>query len=186
VSASEQTTLRAFVALELPAALQEAIGGLQRRLAPRLAGIRLTKPEGIHLTLRFLGDATPAQLSRLSPELAASAATVAAGPVRVRSLGTFPERGSPRVLWLGLDLAPAFLDLQRACEQAARRAGFAAEQRPFQPHLTLGRWRDRAARPELPQIDLGETRLETLTLFRSDLRPDGALYTALRRFELQG
>lgn len=188
MSAGEGATVRAFVALELPAALREAIAELQRRLAPRLAGIRLTKPEGIHLTLRFLGDATPAELSRLWPAVAGAAASLAhaRGPARVRSLGTFPERGSPRVLWLGLELPPAFLELQRACEHAARQAGFALEERPFRPHLTLGRWRDRAVRPELPEVDLGEARLQTLTLFQSELRPGGAVYTALRRLELGG
>jgi 2'-5' RNA ligase len=77
-------------------------------------------------------------------------------------------------------------DLQRACERAARAAGFEGEERPFRAHLTLGRWRDRAPRPDLPPTDLGATRLDSLILFQSDLRPDGAVYTPLARFALQG
>jgi 2'-5' RNA ligase len=65
-------------------------------------------------------------------------------------------------------------------------AGFPRESRPFSPHLTLGRWRDRAARPELPAVDLGSTLLDALVLMCSELRPEGALYTCLQRFELQG
>ena len=75
-------------------------------------------------------------------------------------------------------------DLQRACERAARAAGFEREARPFKAHLTLGRWRDRAPHPELPPVDLGATRLDALVLFKSDLRPDGAVYTSLARFAL--
>lgn len=142
------------------------------------------RPEGIHLTLRFLGDTSPSRVDLLRPALAAAAAACPPVEARAAGLGTFPERGSPRVLWLGLEVQAAVLDLQRACERAARAAGFEREPRPFRAHLTLGRWRDRAPRPELPPADLGTTRLETLVLFRSDLRPDGAVYTALARFAL--
>jgi 2'-5' RNA ligase len=96
----------------------------------------------------------------------------------------FPQRGSPRVLWLGLDVPPPVVDLQAACERAARAAGFEKEERPFRAHLTLGRWRESTPRPELLPADLGSTRLEALVLFRSDLRPDGAVYTPLARFPL--
>jgi 2'-5' RNA ligase len=181
-----EPAVRAFVALDLDARVREAIRELQARLAPRLAGIRLTRPEGIHLTLRFLGPTAPTRLSQLGPALGSAAASAAPGVAPVRRLGTFPEQGSPRVLWLGIELPPQVLELQRACERAAQRAGFEPEERPFHPHLTLGRWRDRAQRPDLPETDLGATRLETLVLYRSEPRVGGAVYTALERFELGG
>jgi 2'-5' RNA ligase len=175
---------RAFVAIELDAPLREALADLQERLRPRLGGIRLVRPEGIHLTLRFLGDTSPTQIETLRPRLAAAAVDCPAAPARVAGLGTFPERGSPRVLWLGLEVPPPILGLQLACERAARTAGFDREERPFRAHLTLGRWRERVARPDLPAADLGSTRLDTLVLFRSDLRSNGAVYTPLVRFPL--
>ena len=116
-------TVRAFIALELDGGLREAIGNLQARLRPRLGGIRLVRPEGIHLTLRFLGDTLPSQVDALRPLLAAAAASCPPTLAQVAGLGTFPERGSPRVLWLGLAVEAAILDLQRACERAARAAG---------------------------------------------------------------
>jgi len=175
---------RAFVAIELEAPLREAIRELQAGLRPRLGAIRLVRPEGIHLTLRFLGDTSPAQVETMRPLLAAAVADCPAAEARVAGLGTFPERGSPRVLWLGLEVPPSILDLQRACERAARAAGFESEARSFRAHLTLGRWREKAARPDLPPADLGTTRLDTLVLFRSDLQPGGAVYTPLARFPL--
>ncbi len=176
--------IRAFVALGLADALHEAMNTLQQQLRPRLAGIRFVRPEGIHLTLRFLGDTSPARLDELRPLLAEAAVACAPGEARVAEIGTFPERGSPRVLWLGVDVPPQVLELQRACERAARRLGFEPEARAFRPHLTLGRWRDRCERPALPAVDLGATRLDTLTLFESELRSDGAAYSPLARFAL--
>ena len=96
----------------------------------------------------------------------------------------FPPKGPPRVLWADLALSAPLVELQQGCERAARAAGFAAERRDFAPHLTLGRWRDRAPRPELPPCDAGQARVDRLTLFRSELGPRGARYTALHVFTL--
>ena len=177
-------TVRAFVALELEPTLRAALGELQARLRPRLGDVKLVRPDAVHLTLRFLGEATPAQVEALVPALAAAAATCPPVAARAAGLGCFPESGSPRVLWVGLELPPPVLELQRACESAARAAGFDAEARPFRPHLTLGRWRSRAARPELPPVELGVARLDSLVLFRSRTRPEGATYTPLARFPM--
>jgi 2'-5' RNA ligase len=177
-------TVRAFVALELPAELRAGLAAAGASLRERLAGARFVAPEGIHLTLRFLGPSRPDQLAALRPALAAAARACPALDTRAAGLGTFPPRGTPRVLWLGLEAPPELGVLQAACEAAARALGFEPERRPFSPHLTLARWRDRAPRPELPPLDLGAARLETLTLFRSELRPEGARYTALERFPL--
>lgn len=177
-------SVRAFVALEPDEAARARLADLQQRLKPALGGCRLVRPEGIHLTLRFLGPTTPAQLEALGPPLAAAASACPAFDAPLRGLGVFPERGGPRVLWIGMELNASALELQRACERAARAAGFEREVRPFRAHLTLGRWRDRAPRPSLPEADLGGTRVDSLVLFESQLRADGARYTPLERFAL--
>ena len=111
--------IRAFVALELDERLRAAIAALQDRVKA-LAGLRLVRPDGVHLTLRFLGSSTQAQLEALAPRLAAAADACPPFEARVEGLGTFPERRAPRVLWLGVELPPSVLELQRACERAAR------------------------------------------------------------------
>lgn len=176
--------VRAFIALELDGRMRTALGELQQRLRPALGGIKLVRPEGIHLTLRFLGSSRPDQLAALEGRLASAARACPPLDARLQGVGTFPDRGSPRVLWVGVELPPEALELQRACERAARELGFEREERPFRAHLTLGRWRERAARPALPETDLGETRLESLVLFRSELQRGGAVYTPLARFAL--
>jgi 2'-5' RNA ligase len=178
--------VRAFIAVELCPAVRSAIAGVMADLRDRFAGLRWVRPEGVHLTLRFLGDSSPEQIDRLRDSLGPLAARCPRAAIPLRGLGLFPERGSPRVLWLGVELPASFLALQAGCESAAVAAGFPRESRPWSPHLTLGRWRDRARRPDLPSLDLGATPLDTLVLLRSELRPEGALYTELQRFDLAG
>ncbi len=178
--------VRAFVALTLDAALRARVVEVIGDLRPRVPDLRWLAPETIHLTLRFLGDSRPEALAVLEPLLAAAAARCPPSVAPTTGLGMFPERGSPHVLWLGLALPRPVLELQAECERAAVAAGFPREDRPFRPHLTLGRWRDRARRPELPALDLGAAALDRLVLFRSELRPSGAVHTPIATCALGG
>ena len=177
--------IRAFVAFDIDDAVRARLAVLVRELQPRIKGVRWVRTAGIHLTLRFLGDATREALDLLEPRLLAAAASCPGADVPVGGLGLFPERGSPRVLFVNARLPEAMAALQAACEDAAVAAGFARESRPFRSHLTVGRWRERAPRPELPGADLGSLRLDTLVLFRSQLKATGAVYTPLATFPLR-
>lgn len=181
----EAGLVRAFVALELDGGLHLRLSALAADLRPAFPGLRWVRAEGIHLTLRFLGDSSPAQIERLGTTLGAAAAACPSTTASVAGLGVFPDRGSPRVLWLGVGVAEPVLALQSACEKAVVAVGFAPEHRPFRAHLTLGRWRDRTRPPSLPEVDLGDTGLDTLTLFRSELGSGGSVYTALGRWRLR-
>lgn len=176
--------VRAFVALELDDSTRARLAELVRSLDGVIPGARWVRPEGIHLTLRFLGYARRAVLDSLVPPLRRAAEDCPATTAGVAGLGVFPERGRARVLWIALDAPPIVLRLQQACERAAVAAGFEAETRPFRPHLTLGRWREPAPRPTLPEADLGRTRLDTLVLYRSQPGPAGSVYTPLETFPL--
>jgi 2'-5' RNA ligase len=179
--------VRAFVALVLDLEVRSAIEKLVASLRPRVPGARWIRPEGVHLTLRFLGDTPPARVDQLRPALAAAASGCEPFEAPVAGLGTFPGPGKPpRILWLGIRVPPPGLALQAACERAAVAAGFPPEERPFHGHLTLARFRERVSRPALPPVDLGSARLETLSLLRSDLRPGGAVYSPIERFPLSG
>jgi RNA 2',3'-cyclic 3'-phosphodiesterase len=153
-------------------------------LRPKAPGVRFIAPETVHLTLRFLGDTTDDAVAGLSPKLAAAAGACPAAPVRIAGIGTFPERGAPRVLWLGIEVPARVLALQRECESAAVACGFAPEPRPFRSHVTLGRWRDRARRPDLPPVDLGTVILDSLVLYKSQLAPKGAIHTPVEVWRL--
>jgi RNA 2',3'-cyclic 3'-phosphodiesterase len=177
---------RAFVAFPLPEPVRRDVADVIRRLTPSLPGVRFVRDEGVHVTLRVLGWTRAETLAALDAPLRAAAAACPPFEMAIRGVGLFPERGSPRVLWLGLELPAAAITLQRSCETAAVAAGFEPETRPFHPHLTLGRWRDRALRPALPDVDLGRARASELVLYRSDLRPSHSVYTPLAVFPLGG
>jgi len=177
---------RAFLALELDEPMRARLAEALPRLQREVAGVRWLAPDAIHLTLRFLGPSTPEALDRLSAGVELAARACGPGEARVEGVGFFPPQGPPHVIWLGLVLPPPVLQLQAECERAAVAAGFAPEDRAFHPHVTLGRWRDRVRRPAAPTLDLGATRLGPVILFKSDLRPQGALHTPLRTFPLGG
>jgi len=182
--AGGQGSVRAFLALAFDEPMRARLAEALERLRRDVAGVRWLSPETIHLTLRFLGPATPESLDRLAPGVERAARACPPGEARVEGAGFFPPHGPPHVIWAGLVLPPSVIELQAECERAAAAAGFEPEGRPFRPHLTLGRWRDRVRRPPVPALDLGTTRLGPVILFKSDLRPQGAVHAPLRTFPL--
>ncbi len=176
--------MRAFLAFPADDLLREKLGFLQAELAPRVPKLRLARSSECHLTLRFLGSVDPPLLGAFEERVRAAAAACPRATVKVAGLGLFPEHGPPRVLFVGVDLTPPMMSFQAACEAAAVDLGLAPEGRSFRPHLTLGRWKDRVPRPSLPGVDLGFFSLGEAVLYRSDLRPSGAIHSPLARVPL--
>ncbi len=188
--------IRAFVAIELPEPIRQQLAGLTQRLqALRLSGIRWVATENTHLTLKFLGDAAPQSLNRLVAGLKPALQSVVPFPIQVTGLGAFPNLRRPRVVWTGLQAPPALEGLYRLVEAQAAQAGFQPEARGFSPHLTLGRVQQSARGEEVARIAaalgqvqvglLGEFNAGGITLFRSDLRPNGPIYTRLAEISLK-
>ncbi len=185
--------MRLFVAIDLPASLRESLALLVTGLRRELPGLRWVKPEGIHLTLRFLGDVPEAQDLRLREVLhRALPSAVPPFDVKVEGVGVFPDKSRPRVVWTGLREANGSLQaLQQRVEIAAREAGFTAEGRPFKPHLTLARMGEGRPASDLPLIlarhsvdVLGSFRVSTVCLFQSILRSGGAEYRRIEEYHL--
>lgn len=190
--------MRLFVAAELVPDVHAAIAAVQERIAGELASdrraarLRWLKPEQMHLTLVFLGDVVDARV----PELAAALGRgIDQRPfdVTFESVGVFPARGAPRVLWVGVGAgADEVASLQR--ELAARLAalGVPLEDRPFRPHLTLARWREsrppdsERALKAAPRGIVARARIDGATLYQSRLSPAGSTYTPLARATLTG
>ena len=181
---ADEKLIRAFVAIELKDQTRVRLAELMRSLHGVVTGARWVRPEGIHLTLRFLGYARRSVLESLVPALRRAAEECPATAANIAGLGVFPERGRARVLFVGISVPPSILLLQEASERAAVSAGFEAETRAFRPHLTLGRWKEPARRPSLPEVDLGPTSLDTLVLFRSQPGRTGSVYTPIETFTL--
>ena len=172
--------VRTFIAVELPGAVREILFGVARRLRGQVGGVRWVRPEGIHLTLKFLGDVEAERIPDVVSAAQAVAREVAAHTLRTTQLGGFPSRGRARVLRVGLEGdVEALADLQGRMDGALVGLGFEKERRGFSPHLTLGRARKQPV--SLPEDVLDPEavsfRVERVTVMKSDLQP-GAVYTA--------
>ena len=186
MSAEPEGRIRAFVALETPDDLRVRVQALVDELKRLdLGDIRWTGAAGWHVTLRFLGASTPKQIDAMRRDLGAAAANASAFDLDVSGPGMFPERGAPRVMWVGAPVPPGLAALQQSCERAARDARFEPESRAFKAHLTIARWRSRVPRPRLEPRDLGRAHLDRLVLFKSDLKPTGSVYTPIDRWTLR-
>ncbi len=184
--------MRLFLAVELPDAVRDTlhrgIGTLKRDQPPA----RWVRPEGIHVTLKFLGELGedgPGTLQKALPEAMAPLAPV---EIQLGGGGFFPHEKRPRVAWVG-GLAPGLETWAEAMETVAVRLGAAREARPFALHLTLARlerpWGAQAV--EHFMVTTGKWQLapfvaREVVLFQSELKPGGAVYTPLGRFPAGG
>jgi len=185
--------IRSFIAIEVPQALKSRMDELQRELRRTNADVKWVRPEGIHLTLKFLGSIRQEDVERISQSIAPAIAGWEPFEVRVQGMGCFPNPRNPRVVWLGMEWGKEILtSLQEAVERKMAEMSFPREDRPFSPHLTLGRVRSPRGKGELAQAiekhretDVGAFQVRKIFLFRSELRPSGAIYTKLREFPLR-
>jgi 2'-5' RNA ligase len=185
--------MRTFIAIPLPPEGRTMLGRLQETLRSFRAEVKWTAADSIHLTLRFLGEIDPCTLPSLAGLLRTGTGRVPPFRLRMRGLGGFPSLRNPRVIWCGLEgdlvqLAALRDQVASACLQA----GFTPEERPFHPHLTLGRVRGKSnLQPLVDYIKIGSTlehdfAVEKLHVYQSTLRPQGSLYTVLETIALKG
>ena len=189
--------LRLFIAIEVPppvlSALAMLIEGLRRTDA---GGLRPVRPEGIHLTLRFLGSVDRQRVQDIMDAVAAAAGAISPLAVQLGRPGVFPRRGPPRVLWVGLDgQVEALTELQATVEKSLSSIGFPEGRQPFHPHLTVARLRDgtpaadrQAAAEAFLEYDVPpdlRVHVQHLSLIQSALRPGGAIYSRLAHMPLR-
>lgn len=187
--------MRLFAAIELTESVRAGaaalLSQLQRRareLAPR-ARLTWASPDRMHLTSRFIGEVSPADAERVIAALR-EPIDVAPFAMQFEGLGAFPQRGEPRVLWLGVGQGG---ESARAVEAAVSgrlaALGLPGDERAYTPHLTLARVRDAAGLRTRPLFDglsprVGAMRVDAITLFQSRLSPAGSTYVALQRTAL--
>ncbi len=181
------------MAASVPDGVRSRLGAVREALPQREWPVRWVRPEGIHLTLKFLGEVPAGDAGRIADALAA--VTLEGAPIRLeaRGIGVFPERGRPRVLWAGLGgEIERLAGLASAVEVALEPAGFPRESRPFRAHLTIGRFRGTprgdgvAAFEGMAEADFGRFEVDGFALYESRLAPGGATYRVLRGFPLRG
>ena len=185
---NEPGAIRSFLAIEPPETVRQSMAAVQNRLKYCISGaVSWVRPEGIHLTLKFFGNIAETDIDRISAAVAPIAARFAPLDLQVRRVGLFPDSRRPRVVWLGLEGDVGTLKaLQEEVDRGLERYGFSREDRPFRAHLTLARIKSPRGLAGLDRVmkksdvyEAGRFRADGLTLFRSDLTPQGAIYSKL-------
>ena len=191
--------IRTFIAIKLDESIKDGLTKLQERLKGEMpqGSVRWVRPEGIHLTLKFLGDVPASQIGKITEALEKSCQGFAPFSLSCAGLGCFPNLRRPHVVWVGIQEETGNLaQLQKAIEENVAPLGYPTEKRKFSPHLTLGRVQRRVSpgdRRRLGELvgasqigTLGQMEVHSINLIRSDLRPSGAVYTRLAEVELKG
>jgi 2'-5' RNA ligase len=192
----ESEHVRLFVACEVPDEVKQAIGEVIETLRGRSGtAVRWIRPEGVHVTLKFLGEVPVKQLPAI--KLAVQEATVGHSPFELEfsSIGTFGGREGLRIMWVGIAGDVLRLEaLVRAVNAAFAVVGFEPERRPFRPHLTLGRVRDEISTRQRAEIEVAVGKMDVppsawrtpqVSLMRSRLTTQGAFYDVIATFPLK-
>jgi RNA 2',3'-cyclic 3'-phosphodiesterase len=180
--------MRAFIAIELPGAIREALAREQARFRAVCPDARWTRPEGIHLTLKFLGDISAKQETHVKKALG-QMEPFEKFTLRAQGFGFFPDARRPKVFWASLEAPPDLARLAVQVEKAMEPLGFPPEQRPFKPHLTLARFKMPTSQRKLESLVavhdnplLGSFQVSEFFLWESRLLPGGAEYHKIARF----
>jgi len=189
--------LRAFIAVEIPHEIHKAIENKTAPLRATLGNslIRWVPTSNMHLTLKFLGDTSPTNVEMLAQILSAEAGQHPAFKIQFRGLGVFPNPKRPRVIWIGIQAPEELAALQHGIKSAAAKLGYPPEERPYSPHLTIGRVKQGPNSGDMQKIrtalegtkvgELGTAPVNAVHLFKSDLKPTGAVYTCLHTASLR-
>jgi 2'-5' RNA ligase len=186
--------MRAFLGVGLPAVVRETIASAIAELRGLHAPVAWTAPKNLHITLDFLGEILPERVSSIERSMRVVASGIGPFSLTAEGGGAFPGTRNPRVFWVGF-LEPLELvrQLQQNMGNALSGAGFPPEDRPFHPHITVGRtrgtlppaWGERFVRA-LSGKGFGVVPVSSFTLYESRLGPGGAVYTPLCDFRLEG
>jgi 2'-5' RNA ligase len=185
--------MRTFIAIEIPAEIIKEMAKVQDELKRSGADAGWARPEGIHLTLKFLGEMPESRIQEVKSTLFQAAEATSRFRLKIAGAGAFPNLRNPRVVWLGVsgDI-DRLLVLQGSVEKSMTAIGFDREERAFSPHLTLARIRYLRPRyswqkaiDSIKDIRLAEFDVDHVSLMKSDMKPSGAVYMELGRVRLK-
>jgi RNA 2',3'-cyclic 3'-phosphodiesterase len=169
---------RLFVAIDLPESSKQVLVDLD----PKIRGVRWTEAAQMHLTLGFFGDVPEDVDLALREKL--SAIEFGAFFLPITGIGTFPPKGSPKIIWIGVGRGhPHLFQVHKRVQEAALAAGIEPELRPWHPHITIARCRDVAPQSirkflqSNVDLDVGTIRVEAFHLYSSKLTPAGPIHT---------
>ena len=184
--------MRLFLAIRIDEGILRALEGGVGKLRQTRAAVRWVRPEGIHLTVRFLGETGTDRVGPLVEKMGGICAQLEPFPFSVVGMGSFPGSGRPRVVWAGVEEPSGTLKrLWALTEKAVTGLGWEKEKRGYSPHITLGRVKGPINLPRMVEVletmeeqDWGRQEARDLVLFSSRLEAGGAKYEEVRVFPL--
>jgi 2'-5' RNA ligase len=187
-------TFRAFIAIDLPESVKSFLSEAQEALKSYGFGVKWVRPQNIHLTLKFLGDTATADTDKIAEAMTLAAMNCPIVSLTAKGIGVFPNVRRPRVIWAGLNgRVQTLANLQQTLNAHLANLGFATDTRAFKSHLTLGRVKGKiasdrmiAAIDKLKELESESFETHAVILFKSELRPSGAVYTKVQRIDFQG
>ncbi len=178
--------IRTFICFEIPSGIRNEIRELQAQLKPLGLGVRWVNPDGIHLTLKFLGDVKEDSLTDIDDAVRRAVTSCHPAEITVKGAGAFPNFRNPRVYWIGVNEPTGeMVRCQQAIETELEELGYEKEKRRFSPHLTIGRIKETdgidSVSNELQTIvkEFGTFTADKVIVMKSELKPSGAVYTPL-------
>ena len=182
-------TFRAFIAIDLPGSIRSSLGDSQEILKSFGFQVKWVRPQNIHLTLKFLGDIDSDHIEKIIAAMTLTAKDFTGVTLSAKEIGVFPNIRRPRVIWAGLDGQLEILqDLQQLLDGHLADLGYPRETRAFKGHLTLGRvkgkiasTRMKTAIDKLKGFESESFAISEIILFKSELRPTGAVYSKVQR-----
>jgi 2'-5' RNA ligase len=186
--------IRSFLAFELPVEIREQIRVISKELKKTALPVRWVKVDNIHLTILFLGSVDEDTIGDIEEKVNVVVKGFSAFKTKLNAVGAFPHWKRPRVIWIGLNGDIGRLsNLRNKLQEELKVLGFMPEKRPFRPHLTLGRFKGPIDRGEDMKWILDRHRdinsdlyqLNELILYKSDLKPDGPVYTKMATWPLR-
>jgi 2'-5' RNA ligase len=185
--------MRTFIAIELPSEIKSALASLQTELRRAGADVSWTRPENIHLTLKFLGEVDERRIGEVEKVCVASAAEFQPFTLRLNETGVFPNARQPRILWAGLaGEIEKTAEMRKRLDDGLALIGFEREEKDFRPHLTIGRVKSNGKIRELfaiagaRQVPALSFVVTEIVLMKSELHPAGARYTPMAKASLSG
>jgi 2'-5' RNA ligase len=186
--------IRSFLAFELPVEIREQIRVISKELKKTALPVRWVKADNIHLTILFLGSVDENVIGDIEKKVNVVVKGFSAFKTKLNAVGAFPHWKRPRVIWVGLNGdIERLANLRDELQEELKDLGFMPEKRPFRPHLTLGRFKGPLDRNEdmkwicdkYRDINSELYQLNELILYKSDLKPDGPVYTKMATWPLR-
>jgi len=184
-------TIRSFIAIKLPDDIRRSVAEMIAELRKSEADVKWVPAEKIHITLKFLGNTDDSLIPMIKKRISKKLSHFNVFYIKIVGVGCFPSERRPRVLWIGIENSEELKCIQKDIDTEVAGLGFALEERPFSPHLTIGRVRSQKGIAEMlgrfarfRSVDFGAITVKSIHIMKSELKPAGAEYSSVAEIPL--